>query len=55
MAAEVAEQGVTVNCLCPGWTNTQLVDLEAMASMRHTSVNEKENTNCIGKPTKTNP
>ena len=41
MAAEVAEQGVTVNCLCPGWTNTQLVDLEAMASMRHTSVNEE--------------
>jgi NAD(P)-dependent dehydrogenase (short-subunit alcohol dehydrogenase family) len=25
-AAEVATQGVTVNCLCPGWTNTQLVD-----------------------------
>ena len=41
MAAEVAEQGVTVNCLCPGWTNTQLVDLEAMASMRHTSVDEE--------------
>jgi NAD(P)-dependent dehydrogenase (short-subunit alcohol dehydrogenase family) len=38
MAAEVAEQGVTVNCLCPGWTNTQLVDLEAMASTRHTTV-----------------
>ena len=38
MAAEVAEQGVTVNCLCPGWTNTQLVDLETMASTRHTSV-----------------
>jgi NAD(P)-dependent dehydrogenase (short-subunit alcohol dehydrogenase family) len=26
MAAEVAAEGVTVNCLCPGWTNTQLVD-----------------------------
>lgn len=38
MAAEVAKQGVTVNCLCPGWTNTQLVDLEAMASTRRTSV-----------------
>ncbi|MDP6377558.1 MAG: SDR family oxidoreductase [Pseudomonadales bacterium] len=25
-AAEVATRGVTVNCLCPGWTNTQLVD-----------------------------
>ena len=41
MAADVAEQGVTVNCLCPGWTNTQLVDLEAMASMSHTSVDEE--------------
>ena len=41
MAAEVAEQGVTVNCLCPGWTNTQLVNLEAMASMSHTSVDEE--------------
>ena len=38
MAAEVAEQGVTINCLCPGWTNTQLVDLEAMASTRRTTV-----------------
>ena len=31
MAAQVATKGVTVNCLCPGWTNTQLVDLDAMA------------------------
>ena len=38
MAAEVAKQGVTINCLCPGWTNTQLVDLEAMASTRRTTV-----------------
>ena len=30
MAAEVASQGVTVNCLCPGWTNTQLVDWNAL-------------------------
>ncbi len=34
MAAEVATKGVTVNCLCPGWTNTQLVDLPAMARAR---------------------
>lgn len=26
MATEVAQLGVTVNCLCPGWTNTQLVN-----------------------------
>ena len=38
MAAEVAKQGVTVNCLCPGWTNTQLVDLDAMARGRGTDV-----------------
>ena len=38
MAAEVARQGVTVNCLCPGWTNTQLVDLDAMARARGTDV-----------------
>ena len=38
MAAEVAKQGVTVNCLCPGWTNTQLVDLAAMARARDTDV-----------------
>ncbi len=30
-AAEVASHGVTVNCLCPGWTNTQLVDWDALA------------------------
>ena len=38
MAAEVARRGVTVNCLCPGWTNTQLVDLRAMAEARGTTV-----------------
>ncbi len=36
MAAEVATRGVTVNCLCPGWTNTQLVDIDAMARARGT-------------------
>ncbi|MEC9252553.1 MAG: SDR family NAD(P)-dependent oxidoreductase [Pseudomonadota bacterium] len=46
MAAEVAEQGVTINCLCPGWTNTQLVDLEAMASTRRTTV-EVEKTRIV--------
>lgn len=38
MAAEVATKGVTVNCLCPGWTNTQLVNLDAMARARGTDV-----------------
>ncbi|TDJ23155.1 MAG: SDR family NAD(P)-dependent oxidoreductase [Gammaproteobacteria bacterium] len=41
MAGEVAGDGISVNCLCPGWTNTQLVDLDAMAAMRGTSVAEE--------------
>jgi NAD(P)-dependent dehydrogenase (short-subunit alcohol dehydrogenase family) len=40
LAAYVAEQGVTINCLCPGWTNTKLVDLEMMAALQKTSVAE---------------
>ncbi len=38
MAAEVARQGVTINCLCPGWTNTKLVNLDAMAAIEGVSV-----------------
>lgn len=38
MAARVASQGVTVNCLCPGWTNTQLLDLGLMAAAYKTDV-----------------
>ena len=38
MAAEVATRGVTINCLCPGWTNTRLVDIDAMARVRGTDV-----------------
>ena len=38
MAANVATRGVTINCLCPGWTNTQLVDLDLMADMAKTDV-----------------
>lgn len=42
MAAEVAEVGVTINCLCPGWTNTQLVNLDAMARARGTTAEEEQ-------------
>ena len=28
LAHDTAAHGITVNCLCPGWTNTQLVNLE---------------------------
>ena len=30
LAAKEAGHGVTVNCLCPGWTNTQLVQFDRM-------------------------
>ncbi|HVP30449.1 MAG TPA: SDR family NAD(P)-dependent oxidoreductase [Myxococcota bacterium] len=31
LAAQVAPFGITVNCLCPGWTNTSLVDWDVLA------------------------
>lgn len=37
LAADVAGDGITVNCLCPGWTNTSLVDFEAMGKGMGTS------------------
>jgi NAD(P)-dependent dehydrogenase (short-subunit alcohol dehydrogenase family) len=33
LAAQVAEHGITVNCLCPGWTNTRLVDWSVLGAM----------------------
>jgi len=30
LAAQVAPFGITVNCLCPGWTNTQLANFDAL-------------------------
>lgn len=30
MASELNDRGVNVNCLCPGWTNTRLVDWNAL-------------------------
>lgn len=32
MATEVAMQGVTVNCLSPGWTNTSLLDWNVLGA-----------------------
>lgn len=32
LAAQVAPYGITVNCLCPGWTNTQLIGLDRLAA-----------------------
>lgn len=38
MAAAVARNGVTINCLCPGWTNTMLVNLDAIAAVTRVDV-----------------
>lgn len=38
MAAQVAAAGITVNCLCPGWTNTKLVPLDRIAKQLGTDV-----------------
>ena len=31
LAQDVGDSGITVNCICPGWTNTSMVDFAAMA------------------------
>jgi NAD(P)-dependent dehydrogenase (short-subunit alcohol dehydrogenase family) len=38
LAAQVAPHGITVNCLCPGWTNTKLIGIERMAERMGTDV-----------------
>ncbi len=38
LAAQVARQGITVNCLCPGWTNTRLINIEGRARRMGTDV-----------------
>jgi NAD(P)-dependent dehydrogenase (short-subunit alcohol dehydrogenase family) len=38
LAAQVAPHGITVNCLCPGWTNTQLIGIERLAERLGTDV-----------------
>ena len=40
LAHDVASHGITVNCLCPGWTNTALVDWEAMGKAAGISAEE---------------
>lgn len=34
LAALTGGDGITVNCLCPGWTNTSLVDFDKLARSR---------------------
>ena len=32
MGHDVGDSGITVNCICPGWTNTSMVDFSGMAA-----------------------
>jgi NAD(P)-dependent dehydrogenase (short-subunit alcohol dehydrogenase family) len=34
LAQDLARHGITVNCVCPGWTDTDLVSFEQMARRR---------------------
>jgi len=38
LAAQVAPHGITVNCLCPGWTNTALIRIDRVAERLGTDV-----------------
>jgi meso-butanediol dehydrogenase/(S,S)-butanediol dehydrogenase/diacetyl reductase len=38
LAAQVASHGITVNCLCPGWTNTELIRLDLRAEQLGTDI-----------------
>ncbi len=40
LAVSGGEHGITVNLLCPGWTNTSLLDFEKVAKRAGTSVDE---------------
>ena len=40
LAHDMAAHGITVNCLCPGWTNTALVDWDAMGAAMGISADE---------------
>ncbi len=40
LAVATGTEGITVNCLCPGWTNTSLLDFEQVARRAGTTVDE---------------
>jgi 3-hydroxybutyrate dehydrogenase len=42
LAADAAPYGINVNCLCPGWTRTSLLDFERIAVARGTTAAEEE-------------
>jgi 3-oxoacyl-[acyl-carrier protein] reductase len=40
LAEATAPYGITVNCVCPGWTNTSMVDWEAIAARQGVTLEE---------------
>ncbi|MEI8001437.1 MAG: SDR family NAD(P)-dependent oxidoreductase [Actinomycetes bacterium] len=42
LAEATAAHGITVNCVCPGWTNTSMVDWNAIAARQGVSVTEAQ-------------
>ena len=40
LASAAAPFGITVNCVCPGWTNTSLVNWDAIAARRQITVEQ---------------
>ncbi|WP_419849554.1 SDR family NAD(P)-dependent oxidoreductase [Candidatus Poriferisocius sp.] len=42
LAMSAAPYGITVNCLCPGWTNTALVDFEKLAAAKGVTAAQAE-------------
>jgi NAD(P)-dependent dehydrogenase (short-subunit alcohol dehydrogenase family) len=40
LALDLAPHAITVNCVCPGWTNTDLVDFGALGKMQGQSADE---------------
>jgi len=42
LARAVAPHGITVNCVCPGWTNTSMVDWAAIAARGGVTVEEAQ-------------
>jgi NAD(P)-dependent dehydrogenase (short-subunit alcohol dehydrogenase family) len=42
LARDTAPYGITVNCVCPGFTNTSMIDWEAIAKRTGVSVAEAQ-------------
>ena len=42
LAREMARDGITVNCVCPGWTNTSMIDWDAIAKRQGVTLDEAQ-------------